>query len=156
MCFVCFFFNRTLLLLLYSHDYYVIVILFQIILCLVLGCAGISIVWCALAGWIMSERKDLAGYVRARKFDFVVMAGELLTLALDFIAIVYYMRVADLDTTVAHGLAIVLGAAISRSYHKANPVSDIDGDYVNAQLNDDDRNNASVEHKNSKSSLLMD
>ena len=33
------------------------VTVFQILLCLALGCAGISIIWCAMGGWIMSERR---------------------------------------------------------------------------------------------------
>ena len=36
-----------------------IVIFFQITLCLVVHCYGISIVWCAMAGWIISERKRI-------------------------------------------------------------------------------------------------
>lgn len=33
----------------------VFVVLFQIALCLGLGCAGISIIWCACAGWIIYQ-----------------------------------------------------------------------------------------------------
>lgn len=35
------------------------VIIFQISLCLILGCSGISIVWCAVGGWLMQERRSL-------------------------------------------------------------------------------------------------
>jgi len=46
------------------HYYYyfalaalIFVLLFQICLCLVVGCVGISIIWCAMGGWIMSDRR---------------------------------------------------------------------------------------------------
>jgi hypothetical protein len=34
------------------------VVTFQIVLCLVLACSGISIVWCAMLGWIISEERS--------------------------------------------------------------------------------------------------
>jgi hypothetical protein len=39
------------------------VVAFQLVLCLIVGCMGISIIWCALAGWILCERrhKDRSG-----------------------------------------------------------------------------------------------
>ena len=36
----------------------VFVIGFQLVLCLALGCSGVSIIWCAMCGWIMSERRQ--------------------------------------------------------------------------------------------------
>ena len=37
----------------------IFVIFFQIALCLWLGCSGVSIIWCAMCGWIMSERRKV-------------------------------------------------------------------------------------------------
>lgn len=35
---------------------FIMVVAFQLVLCLVLGCTGISIIWCALAGWIVHQK----------------------------------------------------------------------------------------------------
>lgn len=36
----------------------VFVVVFQIVLCLGVGCTGISIIWCAMCGWIMSNGRE--------------------------------------------------------------------------------------------------
>lgn len=71
---------------------------FQVGLCLWLMCAGVSIVWCAIAGWMLCERRQA---VEERWRDIV--------LVLDGSAILYYALVAPLLTTVAHACAVLLG-----------------------------------------------
>lgn len=92
------------------------VIIFQLSLCLLVHCSGVSIIWCAMGGWIISERKRLrkqsrdVELSRARdasiKFEYVVMLA-------DVGAIIYYGVVADAISTVAHVCALILGAALS-------------------------------------------
>ena len=90
----------------------VLVIVFQIGLCLLLGCAGISIIWCACAGWILSVRRQ---YGVSSSFIWLVESTHVLLL-LDALVIVYYAIPTDghhvgeaVLTTVAHLCAIGLG-----------------------------------------------
>jgi hypothetical protein len=114
----------------------VLVMLFQVVLCLNVGCAGISIVWCACAGWIMAERRHVLEQSRASddashaSTNGVLSAGtaamttksdpqawllhsEHWVIVIDVVAIVYYAIVEPPITTVAHVLAMVLGATLS-------------------------------------------
>jgi hypothetical protein len=91
------------------------VAVFQVVLCLRVGCAGISIVWCAVAGWLIHEREedepgdpgsnDRPGWLR--RLEDVLLTGILAVL-------VYYAGTAPPITTVAHFCALVLGALLSR------------------------------------------
>ena len=97
------------------------VILFQIILCWILGCAGISIVWCAVTGWIINERRRRRQH-REETDDSRPHATEDnradscedIILAIVFCVLVYYAVTAAVITTVAHFCALVLGALLSR------------------------------------------
>ena len=87
---------------------------FQIALCLFLECAGISIIWCAIAGWI---GMDYYNYRVLSKTEEEAASNRVCTpnswhqiiiLFLDIIVIVYYAIVMEPITTVAHILAVVV------------------------------------------------
>jgi hypothetical protein len=109
------------------------VILFQIGLCLGLGCSGISIIWSALAGWLLSERRDYSenfltadGSESSNRDDVIVLPEVIATLVLDSAVIMYYAITAEVITTVAHLCAVILGATISRSSLSLFPRIDSD------------------------------
>jgi hypothetical protein len=90
------------------------VIAFQITICLLLHCSGISIVWCAMGGWIISERKRLRLlHGDLNTFRRVAVVAEMLVVWLDIAAIVYYAVVANILTSLAHLGALILGATLS-------------------------------------------
>jgi uncharacterized iron-regulated membrane protein len=106
--------------------------LFQIVLCLLLGCAGISIVWCAVAGWLMNERQeeeeDPVSNDSAtahspsrglRPVEDVLLTGVLAVL-------IYYGGTAPPITTGAHFCALVLGALLSKGNRYMVGSSDVD------------------------------
>ena len=121
----------------------VFVIAFQIVLCLILGCSGISIIWCAMAGWIMSERRRYRTYVPAmstnegqqqqqqQQQQRLEQLGSFVILV-DAIAIIYYGVIAETITTVAHICALILGAVLSllsiQIYDKDVPENSIHDD----------------------------
>lgn len=80
----------------------VFTILYQIVLCLILGCSGISIIWCACAGWILYPAKAR----KASKFEQIALVS-------DAAAIFYYLIVSEAITTVAHFGAILMGVLLS-------------------------------------------
>jgi hypothetical protein len=101
----------------------VFVVFFQVILCLLVGCSGVSIIWCAMGGWIMSERRrvvqltndDDAGEYQTTAStlaDRLIYFGKVVIMC-DTAVIIYYMVVSPAMTTVAHMLALVLGAVLS-------------------------------------------
>jgi hypothetical protein len=107
---------------------FVAVIVFQIVLCLLVKCAGISIVWCACAGWIMAERRHVIDTVNLAKENITtgdslmstvaspidwVMTMERVVILIDVGAIIYYAIVQEPITTVAHLLAMILGSTLS-------------------------------------------
>ena len=80
-------------------------LLCQFALCVIVGCAGVSIVWGGLGAIIALDvasapRRDAANAARA-----AVVAGL-------FGVVVYYAVVAPIITTVAHVCAVVLGASL--------------------------------------------
>ena len=80
------------------------VVVFQVTLCLVLGCTGISIVWCACMPWLFLERNDSRSNNNNNTTTVILM--------LDVSVILYYAVVAPLITTVAHMCAIILGLVL--------------------------------------------
>ena len=72
------------------------VICFQISLCLIVHCAGISIVWCAVGGWILMDWKG------GRETDIALARQQAAVLTIDLLAMTYYFIVADTITTLAH------------------------------------------------------
>mmetsp|Transcript_380 Transcript_380/g.461 ORF Transcript_380/g.461 Transcript_380/m.461 type:complete len:177 (-) Transcript_380:8-538(-) len=105
---------------------FMFVVLFQIVLCLIVGCAGVSIIWCAICGWILREENLLLGASttsvstlhdttnpgpatqQGKKIDLVS-----LVLFVDISVIIYYSIVEEPITTLAHFLAIIMGSCIS-------------------------------------------
>mmetsp|Transcript_21039 Transcript_21039/g.27278 ORF Transcript_21039/g.27278 Transcript_21039/m.27278 type:complete len:183 (+) Transcript_21039:37-585(+) len=76
---------------------------FQIVLCCLLGCSGISIVWCAILGTLLFNRED-----RQRP-------AVLMLILLDTVIIVYYAISAPFITTIAHICALLMGFLCSFS-----------------------------------------
>jgi hypothetical protein len=93
------------------------VVLFQISLCLALGCSGISIIWCAMGGWTMSERRRVVDTntmdeESPRSLKLLINLGQVVILV-DSAVIVYYAVVEEMITTAAHICALILGAVLS-------------------------------------------
>lgn len=79
---------------------------------------GVSIIWCAMGGWILSERKRLAEHDAAEASSSTVWRMQSTTLErlvvlCDVGAIAYYAVVLPILTTVAHVSALILGATLS-------------------------------------------
>ncbi len=72
---------------------FLFVVVFQIVLCLVVGCSGISIIWCACLGWQYRQLPLWLGI-------------------LDGLLLLYYAVTAEWITTVAHACAIVMGQGL--------------------------------------------
>lgn len=91
------------------------VFLFQIGLCLLVHCAGISIMWCAMGGWVISERKRLkeTSDQELSRWRATSINMETLVVLLDVGVIMYYAIEAEVITTVAHICAVILGATLS-------------------------------------------
>ncbi|CAJ1956951.1 unnamed protein product [Cylindrotheca closterium] len=123
------------------------VVAFQIVLCLILGCSGISIVWCSMAGWIMSQKRQMIlsldendedddenddEHHHHHRHDSTAgssgMTHEKLAkmaqwaILLDLGALVYYSVVSEIITTIAHGCALVMGACLSQLVNKHSGV----------------------------------
>ena len=92
-------------------------VFFQVALCWLVGCSGISIIWCAVAGWIINERKhhaqpaDAGRPAGSRTF---LDASEDLTLTFILVVLIYYAVTATFITSVAHFCALILGTLLSR------------------------------------------
>jgi hypothetical protein len=72
---------------------FLFVVGFQIFLCLLVGCSGISIIWCACLGWQYRRLPLWLGI-------------------LDGLLLLYYAVTGEWITTVAHACAIVLGRGL--------------------------------------------
>ena len=81
---------------------------FQIGLCLVLHCSGISIVWCAGMGWMLYGSRQHPTPISGSRSNLQLW----LPLALDFAGIMFYAITAEPITTIAHGCAFVMGATL--------------------------------------------
>ena len=116
---------------------HVAVIAFQIVLCLIVECVGISIIWCAIFAWILVEVACGRGIGGAASSDTesirqvetsntsptCVGYGNLSSrcsciavvstiLCVDLAAILYYAITAPAITTVAHICAILMGVIL--------------------------------------------
>eukprot|EP00797_Seminavis_robusta_P030598 Sro643_g180400.2 (148) ;mRNA; r:48148-48591 len=86
----------------------VFVVAFQIGLCLQLGCAGISIVWCAMMSWAWrEEQRQQTTSTRSHWVWSWIPKGLTAT------AIIYYGIVSPVITTAAHFCALALGYFLS-------------------------------------------
>ena len=84
-------------------------LVFQVLLCVGVGCSGISVVWSAQAGYILVCYVAASNAPPNRLLRTAVAASSLLSLALGL----YYFLTAEIITTVAHGCAAVLGSAVA-------------------------------------------
>jgi hypothetical protein len=83
---------------------------FQVGLCLSMGCSGVSIVWCTLLGALLSSwRHQLS--LEQRPLPLLMCGGAVVV---DTIAIGFYAATTDSITTVAHLLAISMGVGLER------------------------------------------
>ena len=88
--------------------------LFQFCLCLALGCAGISIIWCAVLGSsIFSFMHDLSSQRHRRSSTRFIMSAIVFAFGLSLI--IYYAFTLPFITTITHLLAIVMGFATERA-----------------------------------------
>jgi hypothetical protein len=108
----------------------VFVAAYQINLCLLVGCSGISIIWSACAGWIFSEGRRRACILGDSESSVTeasssssasspwnrhipLLVCEQVILAADGLAIIYYGCVTEAITTIAHLCAILMGYLLS-------------------------------------------
>jgi hypothetical protein len=103
----------------------VFVAAYQINLCLLVGCSGISIIWSACAGWILSEgrrRACMLGDSGSSATEassspwnrhITLLVWERVMLAADVLVIIYYAYASEAITTVAHLCAILMGFLLS-------------------------------------------
>lgn len=98
----------------YAVGSFIFVVFFQITLCLILGCNGISIIWCAMMGWSTSSVHQT---VRERKNSEARLGinhlGKI-TISFDFLAILYYAITTEAITTIAHVCAVILGVFLEK------------------------------------------
>lgn len=79
----------------------------QVLLWLSVGAVGVSVVWCTMAGYgLMAYADDRSTHAPLRRRLFI------LALVSALIAIGYYAVTFPLLTTLAHGLAVVMGVGI--------------------------------------------
>ena len=86
------------------------VMIYQVVLCLFLGCSGVSIVWCAVVGWyIQKSRCQLQAAVSPQNKAF-----EIALLLLNASALIYYAITSAMITSLAHGCAWLLRMGFSK------------------------------------------
>lgn len=93
------------------------VMIYQVVLCLFLGCSGVSIVWCAVIGWyIQKSRCSSQGtpHEISPQNSALVSRAETVLLLLNAAALIYYAITSEMITSVAHGCALLLGMALSK------------------------------------------
>jgi hypothetical protein len=111
----------------YALESLISIVVFQIGLCLLVNCIGISIIWCAMAGFGMSERRRVLALFQPSASSSSssdnppipvpdpTLAPPFTTITImNVAAIIYYIVVQDALTTVAHILALILGAVMSK------------------------------------------
>jgi hypothetical protein len=91
----------------------VFIVAFQVVLCLIFGCSGISIVWCAQAGWILHQRYHAHFQDYQTREVVIPPITEIIVLVVGVLAILYYAVTVEAITTVAHVCALVLGSLLS-------------------------------------------
>jgi len=90
--------------------------MFQVILCLLVKCNGISIIWCAIAAWIWMDYRtfkrgrddDTSSNITTNCRNGNYKIHQITVMVIDTVAIIYYAIVMEPITTVAHILAIVV------------------------------------------------
>ena len=93
----------------------VFLVTYQIGVCLVVQCVGISIVWSAYSGMIYTILHD-----HARRSEDPIDENILFQVRLQFLGVLsvwmYYLFVEEIITTIAHILAFILGMSITYLY----------------------------------------
>lgn len=82
-------------------------IVFQFALCMGIGCAGVSIIWAALLGAALTR---VYQHRRTWRSSMAKWALLFVVAVVDLAAVIYYMAVAPPITTLAHVLALAMGA----------------------------------------------
>lgn len=101
-----------------THVFIAFVVAFQLSLCLfVADCVGVSIVWCSTFGWLFMCMQTFSSSQTRIHSVTTITAPTQSTLAravafLDCGAIVFYAVVSDIISSIAHCLAVVMGAVL--------------------------------------------
>jgi hypothetical protein len=92
---------------------FIFLVVFQISLCLLLHCSGISIIWCGIAGWMLTEVLSFDRWQcprsQLRNYSLYSLG---IPLFFDVFGILFYAITAEVITSVAHVCALVLGAVL--------------------------------------------
>jgi hypothetical protein len=91
------------------------VIVLQLVICWWVACSGISVVWCAVCGWMLHEKRQPPPFELEGLRKWAASTVHVLIIPLNIAVIVYYALVANILTTVAHFCAMVLGVLLSKS-----------------------------------------
>ena len=107
--------------------------IFQVVLCLLVQCTGVSIIWCAIGGWILMDHyyfyfqepilevnggSDGCGTHCSNIWVLNRKLHQVCSLIIDLGAIIYYAMIMEPLTTVAHMLAVtVLGIPLYFLYN---------------------------------------
>ena len=86
---------------------------YQLVLCLLLGCSGVSIIWCAVVGWYIHKSRCQAGS-QVPQNQAMIFKAEILLLLLNSATVLFYAITAPIITSVAHCLALLLGMGLSK------------------------------------------
>eukprot|EP00435_Cladocopium_sp_Y103_P065664 s131_g27.t1 len=90
------------------------VMIYQVVLCLFLGCSGVSIVWCAVLGWYIQKSRCQSQAAVSPQNKALVSKAEIALEALNASALTYYAITSAMITSVAHGCAVLLGMGLSK------------------------------------------
>ena len=88
------------------------VMIYQVVLCLILGCSGVSIVWCAVVGWYIQKSRCQSQAASPQKA--FLCKAEIALLLLNASALIYYAISSAMITSLAHGCALLLGMGLSK------------------------------------------
>ena len=91
-------------------------LVFQVVLCLLVGCSGISIIWSAQIGFCWSFRSAYHSPSSSETIRLHLLVG--ISSVLDCGLWIYYSVIADQLTTLAHGCAVLLGMLLARIVHQ--------------------------------------
>jgi hypothetical protein len=107
---------------------------FQIALCSIVGCVGVSVVWCAQMGILINNR-----HFRSGNDDSLCTWSAWIyavSLASGFISLVYYAVIEEPITTVAHICALGMGIFVDKvayHYQQSAKSEDSKSEYTSSQ-----------------------
>jgi hypothetical protein len=94
----------------FSFPFIILLFLFQVELCLIVGCTGISIIWSALCGFNLYSYSCFSKLEIYDKFNQLFLQQVLVSSSIFSLSLwMYYFVVADGMTSLAHLCAVLLG-----------------------------------------------